>query len=671
MSEPPPAARCRPVPTLLGAGAVVAFGTALVNPSRLWLLLIPLSLLMATYGAGKLLNRSGSDVLPDLTAPSLLRTVCTLGIGLAGLAPVATLFAMSGWFRVTGAVIVVCFMYGLWALSQIERRLPPHNELIVSLTGGAVLGGSWLIVWLWSTIPPTFYDELTYHLVIPQRALATGRDQLLPWVYQTAMPHVSDLLLAWGMAFAGEVGARAAHVSLWVLCSVGAWGLAETVAASRTTGWVGPLMIVALASSPTLWFLGTLSFAETALTAAIVVACCVLLGTPLERSPWLALGLLLGLAACVKLSGLAWDGAALLAGAIMGWPKRNLARAGLVAVLCVMPWWIRAFLYTGNPIFPLASDLFGSPYWSAANQARLKSDIPPSIQNLGPDGWLRLPVTLIQHPEQFGSAGDAGILVVTGIGCLAILPLLARLLGWTDQERRWADAAGAFTWLTGLAWLTTSTTVRFLAPALVVGLVGLVGMAVRLSRPVQIIAATACVILALVGTARFLDQQENAFSATDVALGRESDTAYMARRLDHDAAARFVRETLPAEARLLFIGEARALYFAREGMAPYPVSDHPMARWVTEAASPEALARRVADEGFTHVVLNVREFKRLHDQYGLLAFQGPDAPALEQRLKEFPRALTPLFSKNGIYVFRVDPVRRQDSAATNDKEVTP
>ncbi|MDE3018806.1 MAG: hypothetical protein KGI53_07295 [Nitrospirota bacterium] len=671
MSEPPPAPRCRPVPTLLGAGAVVAFGTAILAPSRLWLLLIPLSFLTALYGAGRLLSRLGSGALPAIAAPSLLRTAYTLGIGLAGLAPVATLCAMSGLFRVTGAAIVACFSYGLWALSRIERRWLPRNELIASLAGGAVLGGSWLIVWLWATIPPTFYDELTYHLVIPQQALAAGQDRLLPWVYQTAMPHVSDLLLAWGMAFAGEVGARATHVSLWVLCSVGAWGLAETVAASRTAGWAGPWTIVALASSPTLWFLGTLSFAETALTAAIVIACCVLLGTPLKPSPWLALGLLLGLAAGVKLSGLAWAGAALLAGAIVGWATRDLARAGLVAVLCVIPWWIRAFLYTGNPIFPLASDIFGSPYWNAANQARLKTEIPPSIQDMSLDGWLRLPVTLVQHPEQFGSAGDAGLLAVTGIGCLAILPLLARLLGWTEQERRWADAAGAFIWLAGLAWLTTSTTIRFLAPALEVGLVGLVGMAARLSRPVQIIAAVAFVILALVGTARFIDQQENAFSATDVALGRESGTVYMARRLDHEAAARFVRETVPAEARLLFVGEARALYFAREGMAPYPVSEHPMAKWVTEAASPEALARRVADEGFTHVVLNVREFKRLHDQYGLLAFYGPDAPTLEHRLKEFPRALTPLFSKNGVYVFRVDPVRRQDSAATNDKEVTP
>lgn len=74
MSEPPPAPRCRPVPTLLGAGAVVAFGTAILDPSRLWLFFIPLSFLTALYGAGRLLSRLGSDALPAIAAPSLLRT---------------------------------------------------------------------------------------------------------------------------------------------------------------------------------------------------------------------------------------------------------------------------------------------------------------------------------------------------------------------------------------------------------------------------------------------------------------------------------------------------------------------------------------------------------------------------------------------------------------------
>nr|MBI3612882.1 hypothetical protein [Nitrospirota bacterium] len=114
---------------------------------------------------------------------------------------------------------------------------------------------------------------------------------------------------------------------------------------------------------------------------------------------------------------------------------------------------------------------------------------------------------------------------------------------------------------------------------------------------------------------------------------------------------------------------ARALYFERDGMAPYPVSEHPLAQWVIEAASPETLAQQIADEGFTHVVLNVHEFKRLHDQYGLLAFQGPDAAARDHRLKELPRTLTPLFSKNGLFVFQVDRAQRRGSAS-GDKEGT-
>jgi hypothetical protein len=655
---------------LLCASTIVILGMALIDPPRFWLLLIPISFLVSAYGAGTLLSRMGAGTLQDIAAPTLLRTACTLGIGLAAMAPVATFCSMGGLFRSAGAVVAACLLYGFWVLFRIERRLLSRKSLLVSLAGGTVLGASWLLVWLWGTIPPTFYDELTYHLVIPQRALATGKDQILPWVYHTAMPHVSDLLLAWGMASAGAVGAKATHASLWALGTVAAWGLAERVAESRAPAWAGPLAIVALASSPTLWFLGTLSFAETALTVVLVTTGCLLLDAPAAR-PWLALGLLLGLAACVKLSGLAWVLAMVVAAALLGWDWRHLAKACLVAVFCIAPWWIRAWFGTGNPIFPMASGLFDSPYWSESNQARLKGEIPPPIQDLGLDGLLRLPLDLVRHPERFGSAGDAGILAVAGVGLLAVMPLLARLLRWNEPERRWVDAAGASVWLAGIVWLTTTVTMRFFAPALVLGLVGLVGITVRLSRAAQTIVAAAFMVLALTGTARFLEQQEHTFSATDVALGRETGNAYVARRLDQAAAARFVREQVPPDAQLLFIGEARALYFERDGMAPYPVSDHPLARWVIDAASPEALAQRVADEGFTHVVLNVREFKRLHDQYGLLAFQGPDAAMLDQRLKELPRVLTPLFSKNGVYVFQVHQVRRHSSAATSDKEGTP
>lgn len=397
MSEPPPVSRCHPVPVLLCASTIVILGTALVDPPRLWLLLIPISFLVSAYGAGTLLSRIGAGTLQDIAAPTLLRTACTLGIGLAGLAPVTALCSMGGLFRSAGVAMVACSLYGLWVLSRIERRLPSRESLLVSLAGGTVLGANWLLVWLCATIPPTFYDELTYHLVIPQRTLATGKDQLLPWVYHTAMPHVSDLLLAWGMAPAGAVGAKATHASLWALGTVAVWGLAEKVAGPRT-GWTGPLAIVALASSPTLWFLGILSFAETALTVVLVTAGCLLLDAPAAKS-WLALGLLLGLAACVKLSGLAWVLAMLVAAAILGRDRRHLTKACLVAVFCIAPWWIRAWFGTGNPIFPMASGLFDSPYWSESNQARLKGEIPPPDPRPEP-GW-----TLAAPPRSCPTSG--------------------------------------------------------------------------------------------------------------------------------------------------------------------------------------------------------------------------------------------------------------------------
>ena len=55
--------------------------------------------------------------------------------------------------------------------------------------------------------------------------------------------------------------------------------------------------------------------------------------------------------------------------------------AGLSIVL-FSPWLIRNTIYTGNPVFPLATNLFGRGYWSAESQARFRAghgpaDLPP------------------------------------------------------------------------------------------------------------------------------------------------------------------------------------------------------------------------------------------------------------------------------------------------------
>jgi hypothetical protein len=325
----------------------------------------------------------------------------------------------------------------------------------------------------------------------------------------------------------------------------------------------------------------------------------------------------------------------------------------MVAMASVAPWWIRAFAHTGNPIYPMAYDLLGGSPWSRESQGKLLGDLPYGTGGLGLVDVLRLPLDLVQHPERFGSASDAGVPAIASVCVLLAMPVIVRVVGAGGRLRRLGDAAGVLVLIAGACWVGTSPATRFFAPVIIIGLMVWVGGALRLGPAGRAVAIVIALGLGVVGAGRFMEQHALAFSASAVALGRESADQYLRRQVDHVEAARFVREQVPVTARLLFIGESRPYYFARAGIAPYPYDRHPLQQWVREASSPEALATRLAAEGMTHVVLNLREFKRLHDAYGVLAFSGDDAHVHDRRLKDLPRALRLLFGKDGVFVFEV------------------
>ena len=216
------------------------------------------------------------------------------------------------------------------------------------------------------------------------------------------------------------------------------------------------------------------------------------------------------------------------------------------------------------------------------------------------------------------------------------------------------DALAACTWIATAGWVTTTTATRYLSPVLLLGLGVLTGVAMR-KTPRSVRIGVLCILLlgGVWGTHRFLTQHDAVFSSEAVALGRESPEQYLTRRLDHAEAARFVRDHTPSDARILFIGETRPYYFSRDAVAPHPINEHPLAQWVVESPSPEALRDRLRTEGISHVVLNIHEFRRLHDKYGVLAFTGERAQEYNDRLKQLPRALEPLFAHNHVYVFAV------------------
>jgi len=635
--------------------AVLSLLTVVLAPLRLPLLLIPGSFLLAAYGTGLLLERTMAARLPvPCSSGPMFTFVVRLGTGMSLLGWVTAGFGLLGMYRYSAVPVIAALGYGLLDLVQSRGTLYVGRPTHRSVLSGLILGGVWAVGWLWATIPPTFYDELAYHLPIPQYALRSDHLPAFPWLFFSFMPHLSDLFLGWGLVFGGEIGARAMHFTFWIAIWLAGWALIEEITAPRSSPWIGCLMAGAFASSAMFFFLGTLPFAETSLTFAVLASIAIIV-RPGSSALWLPLGLLWGLAVSVKLSGWLWVIAAIPAALAMRWPLGAVAKSGAVALVITLPWWGRAWWLTGNPIYPMGYRWLGGLYWTDDTQARLQADLPSYGQPFDPASLLKLPYDMVMAPERFGSASDSGPLAVAMIGLMLSFPLWKFVLNLDQARRRQCDAAGIFICLAGLGWVMTSTTARFFAPALMIGLSTLVALLTLVPRPVFALSLILVFAAGTLGTTRFLSLHDQVFSSRNVALGQESAGEFACRTLDHYEAAMYVRSHLPSDARLLFIGESRPFYFDRTSLSPYPFHQHPLARWVEEANSPEQLLHKLRSEGFTHVVLNRREFRRLHKDYHVLEFTGPNALAQDHMLKQMPGMMTTLFSKNNVYVFEIPP----------------
>lgn len=633
---------------------VVIMITVLIDPRRLLLLLIPGSFLLAAHGMGLLWERATQAWAPPSPAHSpMLRLTVRLGTGISIAGFATAILGQLGFYQVSGLVLLLALA---WSLLSIARNPPSFQSFrpsTASFIGGTGIGAVWTIAWLWATIPPIFYDELAYHLPIAQQALRTGAIPATPWLFFTYMPHLSDLLLGWGLALAGGIGAHAMHFTFWIAIWIAGWALVEAVHAPTTSPWIGCALAGAFASSAMFFFLGALPFAETSLAFAVLASVALILGSSAQVA-WLSIGLLWGFTLSVKLSGASWVIATALAALVIGWPMHSLLRAGLVALVTAIPWWGRAWWLTGNPVYPLGYRWIGGRYWDDASQTRLQGDLPSYMDSSNLQALIRLPVDMVTAPERFGSASECGGLAVVATCLMLTLPLWVLCVQSTEDTRRRCYAAAVFVFIAGSSWVMTSTTTRFFAPALMTSLSILAALLLKLSARASLITFLAALsALGIAGTTRFLSTHTQVFASEKVAIGQESGTAFASRTLDHYEAAQYVNEHLPLDANLLFIGESRPFHFNRKAMAPYPFHQHPIAGWVQEAESPEQLRDKIRHEGFTHVILNTREFKRLKSQYGVLSFSGPNGSLYDQRLGQLPKTMVTLFSRNGVYVFGV------------------
>ncbi|MCR4406250.1 MAG: glycosyltransferase family 39 protein [Anaerolineae bacterium] len=475
------------------------------------------------------------------------------------------------------------------------------------------------LAFLVALTPPVDWDGLFYHLTGPrlyveQHRIAPGID-----IPHLNFPSLMEMLYLYGMLLKGDVTAKLMHFWYALLLT----GLVYLLARRHLFPRAAWPSVAIFASMPMIPVLAGWAYNDIALAFYQLAALYTLCNWFTDRRrQWLILSAAMcGLAMGLKYTSFVCP---LTLVVLIVWRQaiRERARAGVifrslllfsvVALLVASPWYIKNFFFTGNPFYPFAYEVFGGRFWDefrAAWYARAGTGI-----GLNPLKLLALPWTLtlgIRDMNYYD--GRMGPLF------LALLPSL--LVYWLYRPRREGPPRSAavsyllvFALAQYLAWTWGVIASRSLfqsrlllpcfvalAPALAVALDSLRALDRSAFSLHRFVWMTIAIVLALNVVYQGLDFLR--IDPLPYLAGRESRDEFLTRNLgQHYAAMQDINENLPAGAKILFLWEPRSYYCQRQAQP-----DAILETWkhlVYKYDSVDAIARHLADEGYTHVLLH-------------------------------------------------------------------
>ncbi len=562
------------------------------------------------------------------------------GLGLGALGLVSLGVGLAGWFN-RPAAYAITLILTLAALPQLRRlwfdlrRWRPANRpsrltLLYLLLYSA-------LALLPALLPPTDWDGLFYHLTGPKLAIEAGRIVGGVDVPHFNFPALMEMLFAWAMLLRGDVAAKLLHAGYGFLLA-GVVYLAASRLLERRAGWRA---VVLLASMPMLATLAGWAYNDLALAFYQLAAIYAITNYELRitnenpekgNSPLIIGGAMAGLAMSLKYTSFVTP--LVIVGFIVyfatRYPQfaarhspfaiRAVAVFALPALLVAAPWYLKNWVFTGNPVYPFLFDVFGGAQWDsfrAGWYAAAGTGVGWQPGTLAALPWL---LTLGTRDANYWD-GRTGPLL------LLFLPLVI----WAGLSRRFAGRpvpaaakillvfalAHYLVWMLGVVWSQSLWQSRLLLAGLAAlapvsgwvwaSLPGFNLPRFSLSRFVNIaVALTLALTLADVALLTLKIDPLPALA------GFESRADYLTRRLGaHYAAIEQVNQ-LPPAAKIVFLWEPRS-YYCRRDCRPDSILDE-FAHLVYRHGSAAAIARQWQAEGVTHVLIHRAglEFMRQH-----------------------------------------------------------
>lgn len=448
--------------------------------------------------------------------------------------------------------------------------------------------------------PPFEYDELEYHLGALADYQRIGHIAFLPHNFYSNLPQFTEMLYLLATVTSSDIAAKLLHWTFGVLSAVAVYAVAGKLWSRRVAATAAAIFYCV----PFVQDLSQTARVDLATTFFATLTFGALL---LDWRRWAALAA--GCAVATK-----WPAVAvvLLPAAVFITARTKSLRQPvafcLLSSVLVLPWLMKNWLLAGDSVYPLLSH---SAHWSATQASVFAGKHYPSFDAAGLVDFVRL-------AWRFSGTEPRAVPLLL---MLAPLVLLRRNMEASVRRAGWLFVAAYMGW-----WLLTFRPWRFLFPAFpIAAMVGAYAVRDRLARIA--VAVVLGVALLAVALNAFVDIESPErvpphASFLQYALGQFSHEEFVAR-IGNEALEPIVwmNEHLPAAAKVLYVGEARA-YYARHTVVWSTGFD----QFVEHATT-----------GVTHVYVNYSELRRLHDHYGYP--HGLDVEALLRSLPERARLI--------------------------------
>lgn len=574
---------------------------------------------LAAIGVGRLL-------VPAWQWRPFERTVISWTVG-TGILPLGILFiGLAGQARPMAIWGMVCAMGVVSWLIGLTREKPKFSN---PLTGVKLHG--WLAISLTFVVcvtaavaamapPGTLeWDTLSYHFAVPKTWLRAGRILFLPYDHHSNFPFTLQL----GYMAMLSAGSEAAAKWLHTLC-----GLALSISVYATTRRLlpnskfAPLVSVAtLLGIPMIFWELTVAYVDIATTLFTWTSLSVLLvlmqtegnASPASKARMQMLvlsGTLMGCALGTKMTVLVFWGM-ILAGMIgYGFLVRktqylttisHAAIWGGLGLLIGSPWYVKTYLYTGNPVYPYFYQIFGGRYWTAEHAARYAADQAafglgkkPVDALLAPWNLVNEALLLGQRPWVFTEYVQYGLAPTLIIGLVALLWVAPKL-------SRECLSILVFGLGIGASWFVLMQQTRYLLPGIPCAAV-LTGVVFASSsksiKLAQVVITAICMMWTLsVGTPLIND-------GLDTLLARKNRDEQIYRRLGPlGRASLWINQNTEKSSKVALFDEVRGYYIDRQILWAEPNHADGLLPWKSFTNSAD-LARELKSRGYSTILIN-------------------------------------------------------------------